>query len=372
MIATSPARFDGRDAADTGGVPLMSQIRDQGPCLACTAFALVAAGEAAVSAVLRKSAAGRLWSVQDLHFCSGTGDGAEFEVRACRSSAMTAQEATRAFVNAVSRKGLVVERCLPYDAPSKPVNEDLCSYRCREKDPDLPLGKFKYIQLTSAWEVQAHIRQWGAVFTRLDVWSNLRPFYKDNPQGTYMGPDKDSTRLESHAVLLVGYDNKQERWLFRNSWGKGAWAHAPGGACHGAASGGVDSRLPLPRLAHGAGQRRLGRRHKDEHAHLCTHARTRTPTHLHTHNTHSGRKPSTCANTRSQQAGAWTATAGCPTPPPPPESRHPVTPLASSSSRPTRRRCPTRRRPMSRARAAGGSSHRKGPICRQWRLRWVS
>ena len=34
-------RFDARNASDTGGVPLMSQVRDQGPCLACTSFALV-------------------------------------------------------------------------------------------------------------------------------------------------------------------------------------------------------------------------------------------------------------------------------------------------------------------------------------------
>lgn len=45
-----------------------------------------------------------------------------------------------------------------------------------------------------------------------DIYSNLRPFFKANPQGTYYGPERDSTLVESHAILLVGYSNEDQRW----------------------------------------------------------------------------------------------------------------------------------------------------------------
>ena len=43
-------------------------------------------------------------AAQDLHFCSSSGDGSEFEVKACRASTMTARQAVQSFVS-VSRRG---------------------------------------------------------------------------------------------------------------------------------------------------------------------------------------------------------------------------------------------------------------------------
>jgi hypothetical protein len=37
----------------------------------------------------------------------------------------------------------VLESCLPYDAPFRPNNADLCQYKCQDRDPDVSAGTFK-------------------------------------------------------------------------------------------------------------------------------------------------------------------------------------------------------------------------------------
>ena len=46
----------------------------------------------------------------------------------------------------LGKKGIVNERCLPYDAPSKPAGANLCQYQCQEKDGDQGAGDFMFVQ----------------------------------------------------------------------------------------------------------------------------------------------------------------------------------------------------------------------------------
>ncbi|KAI8470317.1 MAG: hypothetical protein J3K34DRAFT_521446 [Monoraphidium minutum] len=209
MVATSPSYYSARDNE------LLSPVRDQGNCLACTSFALVSAAEAAISSALKRSARNKQWSVQDLHFCSGIEPG---EVRSCRSSSLSVKDAIRRFIATQNSRRLVLETCLPYVAPMVPPDYDLCSYRCKDSDPDLDKGEFRYVQINTPWEIQAHIRQWGGVITRLDIYSDFREFFKQKPNGVYQGPGKGATLQEPHAVLLVGYDNTAEVYTVKNSW----------------------------------------------------------------------------------------------------------------------------------------------------------
>ncbi|KAI8470603.1 MAG: hypothetical protein J3K34DRAFT_254243 [Monoraphidium minutum] len=214
-VATSPPRFDARDPKDTGGAVLASPVRDQGACFSCTAFAVTGAAEAAVSAALGKDASARKWSVQDLHFCLSKSDG---ESKSCRSSASSVLDVLKPFVS--SPRSLVLEACLPYTAPDAPLDDDLCQTQCSDVDPDLKAGgKFEYVQLNSAWEVQQHIRTWGAAITRLDIYDDFKPFFEKTPGGVYAGPGRGAKFLEGHAVLLVGYDANKGAYLIKNSWG---------------------------------------------------------------------------------------------------------------------------------------------------------
>ncbi|KIZ07750.1 hypothetical protein MNEG_0195 [Monoraphidium neglectum] len=212
-VAASPTKFDARSSSDTGGFVLTSPVGDQGSCYSCTAFAVAGAAEAAVSAALRKTAVGRNWSVQDLHFCLATNSG---ESKSCRSSASSLIDVLKPFTAAT--RALVLDKCLPYEAPDAPLDQDLCDYKCKDTDPDA-VGKFEYVQLNSPWEVQEHLRNWGGVVTRLDIYDDLRPFFAKNPKGSYNGPAPNATFIEGHAVLLVGYDNTRNAYLIKNSWG---------------------------------------------------------------------------------------------------------------------------------------------------------
>jgi hypothetical protein len=82
------------------------------------------AAEAAVSAALRKTAVGRNWSVQDLHFCLATNSG---ESKSCRSSASSLIDVLKPFTAAT--RALVLDKCLPYEAPDAPLDQDLCDYK---------------------------------------------------------------------------------------------------------------------------------------------------------------------------------------------------------------------------------------------------
>jgi len=43
----------------------------------------------------------------------------------------------------MGERALVLEKCLPYDAPSKPNDQDLCEYKCKDVDTDMQQGYFK-------------------------------------------------------------------------------------------------------------------------------------------------------------------------------------------------------------------------------------
>jgi hypothetical protein len=62
----------------------------------------------------------------------------------------------------------------------------------------------RYAQLSTPMDIQDHVRTHGAVMTRLDIYSDFRPFFQASPKGTYMGPDPNARLVENHAILVVG------------------------------------------------------------------------------------------------------------------------------------------------------------------------
>lgn len=60
-------------------------------------------------------------------------------------------------------------------------------------------------------------RRHGAVMTAMDEMSDLRDWLIRNPLGVYTD-HKGTSKIGGHAVLLVGYDLRQEYWIAKNSW----------------------------------------------------------------------------------------------------------------------------------------------------------
>jgi hypothetical protein len=194
-MATSPASYDARIPAMTGGFSAVGPVKDQGNCTTCVAFAVLAAAQSAIASALQTNATSRL-SEQDFFFCKTRRYGEE---RRCNSMLSVADSMERFAELQRENHLLLTERCLPYNIPTAATSSlgqhpaapsSLCSPNCEETDWALRKGQFSYVQLSTAWDVQEHIRAHGAVVTRLNIWSDFRSFFKANSKGVYPGPGK--------------------------------------------------------------------------------------------------------------------------------------------------------------------------------------
>lgn len=210
MLATSPGAYSSLQPAYVGAKRVISGVRDQRPCSACTAFAAVAAAEAAVASATGQdvSAVGRL-SAQDLYFCGPT-------LRTCNTGGTISE-----VLGDLTRRQLLLEECMPYapDVSEVKTQEELCRRTCNKHSQLAAQGSFDYVPISGLAQAQRHIRDWGGVITRLDIYSDFAPFFQDfRNQDKVYRPGPNATVVEQHAVLLVGYDNDQQFWWVRNSW----------------------------------------------------------------------------------------------------------------------------------------------------------
>eukprot|EP00877_Chromochloris_zofingiensis_P003871 jgi/Chrzof1/13485/UNPLg00572.t1 len=218
VLATSPYRYSSRSVKDVGGYSPLDSCRDQGGCSTCVGFAVTAACQAAIASGLQVNGTSiPAFSVQDLQLCSGGS-------QVCSSGSAMLDALTQ-----IKQRNITTESCLPYQAD---VTNTLpkCLYQCSYDDRNSTyagLGTFDFVQISSAWEAQQHIRQYGGVLTSLIVnITHLRDFYiNTNSSAVYDAPQVDVLKGEGegHAVLLVGYDNDDRYWIVRNSWGRD-WA----------------------------------------------------------------------------------------------------------------------------------------------------
>eukprot|EP00878_Enallax_costatus_P023439 GHUV01024932.1.p1 GENE.GHUV01024932.1~~GHUV01024932.1.p1 ORF type:complete len:287 (+),score=19.82 GHUV01024932.1:132-992(+) len=178
-MATSPLAYDARNPQNTGGFKAIGPVKDQGDCNTCVAFVVLSIAQSAMASALKEDATGRI-SEQDFFFCKAVGDN---EDRTCTSSwGMLDGVQTWATLDH-NNKYPVMDYCMKYD----PSNTD-CSTTCRDIDPDLANGYFKWSRVQSGWEVMDQIRTWGSVATRLNVYDDFKPFFKSDPNGVYTGP----------------------------------------------------------------------------------------------------------------------------------------------------------------------------------------
>jgi hypothetical protein len=181
LMATSPVEYDSRNPSHTGGFNAVSPARNQSLCNSCVAFSVISAAESAAAAALNRDATSSSISEQDFFFCRASSNSQE---RSC-GSGLSVKDGMQEFVD-LHAKGeyVVTRRCLPYN----PNSNTLCWRKCGDVDPMQKQGSFSFVPLTQAWDVQTHIRQFGAVVTRLDLYPNFKPFFAKNPKGVYPGP----------------------------------------------------------------------------------------------------------------------------------------------------------------------------------------
>lgn len=215
VIATSPSYYSSVDLSFTGGRTVLNQARDQRPCSTCAVFSVIAAAEAAVSSVTGRDVreVGRL-SVQQLYYCGN-------EFRDCKAG-WTIEGALQQLKE--TQRTLLLEECLPYapDMRGEKTQDDMCLVEqlCRKTSPLATQGTFDYRPISELWQAQRHIRQYGAVVSRFDIYTDFKAFFRDSDnRDKVYAPKRGAQVQEPHAVALVGYDNDNQYWVARNSWG---------------------------------------------------------------------------------------------------------------------------------------------------------
>eukprot|EP00878_Enallax_costatus_P028846 GHUV01031196.1.p1 GENE.GHUV01031196.1~~GHUV01031196.1.p1 ORF type:complete len:351 (+),score=28.36 GHUV01031196.1:1324-2376(+) len=96
----------------------------------------------------------------------------------------------------------------------------MCVAKRDDPSPYIVLGRFTSLRLPSVLAAQEHIRQYGSVVSKFDVYDDFRGFFSipANAKKIYKPGPKAKIQY-GHAVAVVGYDNEQQFWLAKNSWG---------------------------------------------------------------------------------------------------------------------------------------------------------
>jgi C1A family cysteine protease len=257
-----PSHWDWRNVAGTNWT---TNIRDQGWCGSCVAFGVVAVLEMMVKRWVYRDAAVDPnqvdFSEAHLYFANN---------RHCRTYACNLPPNNRCSapnwgwwispaLNYLKANWICNEDCFPYNGPNRPCNN--CNTTCISQAPPGPPGTqwnpgqpcglcnqpcTQALTLCPEWPYDINftkIKDWTAITSKDEMKKVLSEHgclvadfvvYEDfinYPGGIYEW-DGNSKLLGGHAVAVVGYDDVDDCWICKNSWGTG-WGEAGGGEVGG-------------------------------------------------------------------------------------------------------------------------------------------
>jgi len=196
-----PPEFDWRQALASGGRPAgdyVTPIRDQGQCGSCVSFGSVAALESAELIKNNTPANDLDLSEAFLFFCHKGVAGGNCDVGWNVNTAMTSLQGT----------GTVDEECFPYTDHQQACNS--CS------DWVNRLKKIKaWHTITATSGMKNWIANYGPLVTCFTVYQDFDAY----STGVYH--HVSGAARGGHCVCCIGYDDKVQAWICKNSWGNG-------------------------------------------------------------------------------------------------------------------------------------------------------
>jgi C1A family cysteine protease len=188
----APSAVDWR----TGGY--VTPVKNQGGCGSCVSFCSCAVIESAVRIKLGNPGYAIDLSEAFLQFCGGG---------SCNGWGLTSG------LSFAQSTGVTDEACMPY----QPQNMNCTASRCSDWQNRLTkISSFTgHSTMAARKEAIANI---GPVLAGMEVWSD---FFAYNGTSVYV-KSSAATRLNPpgyHCICVVGYDDNQQCWIIKNSWG---------------------------------------------------------------------------------------------------------------------------------------------------------
>lgn len=195
QIEGAPVTLDWRDAV---GISYVSPVKNQGSCGSCWAFATTAGLESQY--MISQGGMPIDLSEQILVSCSGMG-----------SCAGGSSASASSYIRDV---GLPLESCFRYTATN-----NLCSNACLDWQNSTYTIKGWHSAGTTVDSIKSALYAYGPVVSTMYVYNDFTSYRSgvySYTSGSYLG---------AHAVLVVGYDDAQQAFIVKNSWGSG-WGEA--------------------------------------------------------------------------------------------------------------------------------------------------
>lgn len=189
------------DWRNRNGKNFVTPIKDQGGCGTCVAFAVNAEIES--MALIEKGLELSL-SEADLAF------------NGSHAADCSGWEQGLALADAKST-GVVSEKRLPYDSVFLPTDDSWLSPPSREEVPDkadFAVRVNSFSNIYSVADRKSYLTHVGPLTCGITAYSDL-PYYSSGvyaPTGTAVG-------IGGHCILIIGYSEANQCWLFKNSWG---------------------------------------------------------------------------------------------------------------------------------------------------------
>lgn len=87
--------------------------------------------------------------------------------------------------------------------------------KCSLDDMSKPWLSCSYRTMSTFWQIQQSVMQYGGVVTRITIYDDFRPFFNPRKTGLENGiytPGPGAKKLYGHAAVIVGYDNINKAW----------------------------------------------------------------------------------------------------------------------------------------------------------------
>lgn len=190
MKSSYPSSLDWRDK---DGKNWITPIRNQGSCGSCWAFAVVSVIESKINIELNNSDFDADLSEQDLVSCSKAGS--------CSGGD------SYMALNYTQINGIARESCFQYTAAD--ISCSLC--------PDYENNRVNvptYLLFTDPFSIKQAINVYGPVTVYMAVYDDFY-HYKSGIYRRISG----ANHLGFHAISIVGYNDVEQYWIAKNSWG---------------------------------------------------------------------------------------------------------------------------------------------------------